>query len=182
MLKRGLLNKLSYTCNGYYLVNDNNDVRLVKQFLGVPNLRRNSPFLYLYAFLTWHKSFNAVAFRCWGEVVVPSEPPKKERIRKTAKYWTMAVRVEREHSVFRNQCYVLIHFIANILSKTSFPVYCLFVFPFMAIFCIFLFSVYKPASEYWNRVKRWTFQKYITEHKLLQKQQSFMHAITTLRF
>ena len=36
MLKRGLLNKLHYTFNGYYLVNDNNDVRLVKQFLGVP--------------------------------------------------------------------------------------------------------------------------------------------------
>ena len=35
MLKRGLLNKLPYTCKGYYLVNDNNDVRLVKQFLGV---------------------------------------------------------------------------------------------------------------------------------------------------
>ena len=37
MLKRGLLNKLSYTFNGYYLVNDHNDERLVKQFLGVPN-------------------------------------------------------------------------------------------------------------------------------------------------
>ena len=56
MLKRGLLTKLPYTCNGYYLVNDNNDVRLVK--------RRNSPFLYLYAFLTWHKSFNFESFRC----------------------------------------------------------------------------------------------------------------------
>ena len=100
MLKRGLLNKLPYTCNGYYLVNDNNDVRLVK--------RRNSSFLYLYAFLTWHKSFNFESFRCWGEVVVPSEPPKKDRIRKRAKYWTMAVRVEREHSVYWNQCYVLI--------------------------------------------------------------------------
>ena len=64
MLKRGLLNKLPYTSNGYYLVNDNNDVRLVKQFLGVPNLRRNSPCLYLYAFLTWHKSFNFESFRC----------------------------------------------------------------------------------------------------------------------
>ena len=36
MLKRGLLNKLPYTFNGYYLVNDHNDVRLVKQFLVVP--------------------------------------------------------------------------------------------------------------------------------------------------
>ena len=62
MLKRGLLNKLPY--NGYYLVNDHNDVRVVKQFLGVPNLRRSSPFLYLYAFLTWHKSFNFESFCC----------------------------------------------------------------------------------------------------------------------
>ena len=47
MLKRGLLNKQPYTFNWYYLVNDHNDVRLVKQFLGAPNLRRNSPFLYI---------------------------------------------------------------------------------------------------------------------------------------
>ena len=141
MLKRGLLNKLPY--NGYYLVNDHNDVRVVKQFLGVPNLRRSSPFLYLYAFLTWHKSFNFESFCCWGEVVVPSEPPKKERIRKTAKYWTMAMRVEREHSVFWNQCNVLIQFIANILSKTSFPVYCLFVFA-----CLFFLLWQFFASSY----------------------------------
>ena len=64
MLKRGLLNKLPYTFNGYYLVNDHNDVRVVKQFLGVPNLRRSSPLLYLYAFLTWHKSFNFESFCC----------------------------------------------------------------------------------------------------------------------
>ena len=44
MLKRGLLNKLPYTFNEYYLVNDHNDVRLVKQFLGVPNLQRSTPF------------------------------------------------------------------------------------------------------------------------------------------
>ena len=35
MLKRGLLNKLPYTFNGYYLVNDHNDVRVIKRFLGV---------------------------------------------------------------------------------------------------------------------------------------------------
>ena len=118
-------------------------MRLLKQFLGVPNLRRNSPFLYLYAFLTWHKSFNFESFRCWGEVIVPTEPPKKERIRKIAKYWTMAVRIEREHSVFWNQCYVPIHFIANILSKTSFPVYCLFVFA-----CLFFLLWQFFASSY----------------------------------
>ena len=37
MLKRGLLNKLPCTFNGYHLVNDHNDVRVVKQFLGVPS-------------------------------------------------------------------------------------------------------------------------------------------------
>ena len=61
MLKRGLLNKLPYTFNGYLLVNEHNDVRVIKQLLGVLNLRRSTP-LYLYAFLTWHKSFNSVAF------------------------------------------------------------------------------------------------------------------------
>ena len=59
--------------------------------------------------------------------------------------------------------------IANILSKYSaVPIYCLFLFAcffflLWQFFCLFLFSVYKPASEYWNRVKRWTFQK-MTEH------------------
>ena len=58
--------------------------------------------------------------------------------------------------------------IANILRKSSVPVYCLFDFACLffllwQFFCLFLFSVYKPASEYWNRVKRWTFQK-MTEH------------------
>ena len=47
MLKRGLLNKLPYTSNGYFLVNEQNDVRVVKQFLGVPNLRRSTP-LYIF--------------------------------------------------------------------------------------------------------------------------------------
>ena len=47
MLKRELLNKLPYTSNGYYLVNDHNDVRLVKQFSGALNLRCSTPFLSL---------------------------------------------------------------------------------------------------------------------------------------
>ena len=52
MLKRGPLNKLPYTFNGgYFLVNDYNDVRLVKQFLDVPNLRPSSPFYMFMHFL-----------------------------------------------------------------------------------------------------------------------------------
>ena len=51
MLKRGLLNKLPYTSNGYFLVNEQNDVRVIKQFLGVPNLRRSTPFYIFMHFL-----------------------------------------------------------------------------------------------------------------------------------
>ena len=61
MLKRGLSNKVPYTFIGYYLVNDHNEVRLVKQYLDA--MAQNS-FLYLYAFLTWHKSFNFAVFCC----------------------------------------------------------------------------------------------------------------------
>ena len=62
MLKRGLLNKLPYTFNGHHLVNDHTDVR---QFLGVPNLRTAQySLLYLYAFLTSHKSFKFESFCC----------------------------------------------------------------------------------------------------------------------
>ena len=44
MLKRGLLNKLPYTFNGYFLVNDHNEVRVIRRFLGVPKLRCSTPF------------------------------------------------------------------------------------------------------------------------------------------
>ena len=145
MLKQVLLNPPPLAFNTRYLLeNDHSEMRVIKGFLGVPNLRRNSPFLYLYAFLTWHKSFNFESFCCWGEVFVPREPPKKERIRKTAKYWTMAMRVEREHSVFWYQCYALIQFIANILIKSSaVPVCCLFVFA-----CFFSFYGNFFSSSY----------------------------------
>ena len=51
MLKRGLLNKLPYTFNGYFLVSDHNDVRVIKRFLGVPNLQRSTPFYIFMYFL-----------------------------------------------------------------------------------------------------------------------------------
>ena len=51
MLKRVLLNKRPYNFNGYHLVNDHNNVRLVKQFLGVPDLRHSTPFYIFIHFL-----------------------------------------------------------------------------------------------------------------------------------
>ena len=44
MLKRRLLNKLQYTFNGYFLVNDHFNVRVVTVSGSVPNLRRSTPF------------------------------------------------------------------------------------------------------------------------------------------
>ena len=52
MLRRGLLNKLSYTFHWYYLVNDHNDVRLVKKFLGVPIYAQFSFFLFSLFFIS----------------------------------------------------------------------------------------------------------------------------------
>ena len=49
--KRVRSNKLPYTYNGYRLVNDHNDMRLVKQFLGIPNLRRSTRFYIFMHFL-----------------------------------------------------------------------------------------------------------------------------------
>ena len=56
---------------------------------------------------TSHKSFNFAVFWFWGDVVVPSEPPEKEKTKKTAKYWTI-IRAQPEHCDYWNQCYVLI--------------------------------------------------------------------------
>ena len=52
MLKRGLLNTSPYAFNRqYFLVNDHNDVRVLKWFLGGPNLRRSTPFYIFMHFL-----------------------------------------------------------------------------------------------------------------------------------
>ena len=84
MLKRGLLNTSPYAFNRqYFLVNDHNDVRVLKWFLGVPNLRRSTPF---YIFMHFLPGISLLTLWRFVTVVVTSELPKKERIRKTAKY------------------------------------------------------------------------------------------------
>ena len=64
MLKRGLLNKLSYTFNGYFLVNDHNDVRVIKWFLGVPNLRCSTPRPF-YIFMHFLPGISLLTLRCF---------------------------------------------------------------------------------------------------------------------
>ena len=90
MLKRGLLNKLPYTLNGYYLVNDHNDVRVVKQFLGVPNLRRNTLFYIFMHFLPGISLLTLCRFVAEVRWLFPESRQKKRK----------SVRIKREHSVF----------------------------------------------------------------------------------
>ena len=57
-------------------------------FFFFPHYPRNQPEMSektVLFFHTSHKSFEFAVFCCWGEAVVPSEPPVQERIRKTAK-------------------------------------------------------------------------------------------------
>ena len=50
MLKRELLNKLPYTLIGYFLVNDHNDVRVMKLFLGTPESTAQNSFFYIFMY------------------------------------------------------------------------------------------------------------------------------------
>ena len=61
-------------------------------FFFFPHYPRNQPEMSektVLFFHTSHKSFEFAIFCCWGEAVVPSEPPVQERIMKTAKYCTI---------------------------------------------------------------------------------------------
>ena len=63
MLKGGLLNTLPYAFNKrYFLVNDHNDVRVIKWFLGVPNLRCSTPF---YIFMHFLPGLSLLTLRCF---------------------------------------------------------------------------------------------------------------------
>ena len=63
MLKGGLLNTLPYAFNKRsFLINDHNDVRVIKWFLGVPNLRRSTPF---YIFMHFLPGLSLLTLRCF---------------------------------------------------------------------------------------------------------------------
>ena len=62
-----------------------NDEKVIKWLPAVPDPRRS-----IYAFLTWNKSFNFAVFGCWGEVVVPSEPPEIQILDES---WTSSLHV-----------------------------------------------------------------------------------------
>ena len=164
LLKRRLLNKLPYTFNRYFLVNEHNDVRVIKQLLVVPNLRCSTP---LYIFMHFLPGISLLTlWRFVAEVrwLLPVSCQKKRESGKqrNTEPWRWEL---NENAAFSKNSATCSSFYRKYLSKSSVPVYCLFVcfclflFPFMAICWLFLFFVYKPASRYWNRVKRWTFQK-----------------------
>ena len=160
----------------------------VKRFPGVPKLRRSSP----YIFMHFLPGISLLTLRRFVAEVRWLFPESRQKQRESGKQrntepWRWELNENTTQRFLKSVLHAH-HFIAYIWSKSSaVPVYCLFVFAcfFFLLWqylCIFLFSVYKPTSEYWHRVKRWTFQKSMREHKLLKKQQSFIHAITTLHF
>ena len=82
MLKRGLLNKLPYTFNGYFLVNDHKDVRVIEWFLGVPNLRRSTPFYIFMRFLPGISLLNLSRFVAEVRWLFPESRHKKRKSEK----------------------------------------------------------------------------------------------------
>ena len=73
---------LGYTFNGYFLENDHKDVRVIKWFLGLPNLRRSTPF---YIFMNFLPDISLLTLRRFvAEVrwLFPESRQKKREIRK----------------------------------------------------------------------------------------------------
>ena len=138
-------------------------MRVIKQFLGVPNLRRSTPSMFMHflpgiSLVTLRRQF--VAEVRWLFPVSRQKKRESGKQRNT-EAWRWELNENTAFTEITATCSPIN--IANILSKSSVPVYCLFAFAcffflLWQFFCLFLFSVYKPASEYWNRVKRWTFQ------------------------
>ena len=82
MLKRGLLNKPPYTFNGYFLVNDHKDVRVIKRFLGVPNLRRST---FFYIFIHFLPGISLLTLRCFVAEVRWLFPESRQKKRESGK-------------------------------------------------------------------------------------------------
>ena len=73
---------LAYTFNGYFLVNDHNDVRVIKWFLGLPNLRRNTPLYIIMHFLPGISLLTLRRFVAEVRWLFPESRQKKREIRK----------------------------------------------------------------------------------------------------
>ena len=83
MLKRGLLDTSPYAFNRqYFLVNDHNDMRVLKWFLGVPNLRRSTPF---YIFMHFLPGISLLTLRCFVAEVRWLFPASRQKKRESGK-------------------------------------------------------------------------------------------------
>ena len=131
-------------------------MRVIKRFLGVPNLRRSTP---LYIFMHFLPGISLLTlWRFVAEVrwlLTVSRQKKKQRSGKqrNSEPWRRELNVNTTQRLLKSVLRAH-NFIENILSKSSAPVYFLFVcfflflFPFMVICWLFLFFVYKPPSRY----------------------------------
>ena len=105
-------------------------------------------------FHTSHKSFNFAVFCCWGEVIVPSEPPEKEKTKKTAKYWTI-IRAQPEHCARLLKSVLRAHQLNNrylFCSCFSGAGYLFIAFPFM----VEIFVWFSSRTSFPFKVSRYT--------------------------
>ena len=129
-------------------------MRVIKRFLGVPNLRRSTP---LYIFMQFLPGISLLTlWRFVAEVrwlLTVSRQKKKSGKQRNTEPWRRELNVNTTQRLLKSVLRAH-NFIENILSKSSAPVYflfvcfCLFLFPFMAICWLLLFFVYKPPSRY----------------------------------
>ena len=104
-------------------------MRAIKRFLGVPNLRRSSPFYIFMHFLPGISLLTLWRFVAEVRWLFPVSRQKKRESGKqrNTEPWRWELNENTTQRLLKSVLRAH-HFIENILSKSSVPVYCLFVF------------------------------------------------------
>ena len=121
-------------------------------------------------FHTSHKSFEFPASCRWGEVVVPSEPPVQERIRKTAKYCTiMMIGVEPEQTERTSAA-------CSPIKIATVAGYFLISFPFMVVIRVCFPSRTNSPLKVSRYTCRYCFHFYLHYHLIFYLRMHRLHA------
>ena len=118
-------------------------------------------------FHTSHKSFNFAAFCCWGEVVVPSDPPEIQRINKTSRHPNVIMmRVEPEHTEWTSATCSSVKILFLFYCFTV-AVYFLVSFPFMVVIRVCFRSRAKFPLKVSRCTCRYCFNFYLHYHHIV---------------
>ena len=138
MLKRVLLNPPPLAFNTrYFLANDHSEMRVIKGFLGVPNLRCSTPFYFFMHFLPGISLVTLRRFVAEARWLFPVSRQKEKESGKqrNTEPWRWEL---NENAAFSKNSATCSSFYRKYLSKSSVPVYCLFV----CLFLLVSFSFY----------------------------------------